>query len=503
VLLFWVALACGTLTKGVPLLFVFLPMIVLSIATGAAPRELGRWRSYVHVRGWNIALAAGALVLVSVGLILRRAVVDPAGAGWWVILLGALLVLMALMPQLPGMVGRCLWGGNWGWWRQLRPAWGFLLLIVLVGWWPIAVFAIGQGALIHGMFSQQVDRVLATGTLKTQYKQPFGFYLAVMWVTFWPWSVLIIPAGYHCVKRMLGRTAIAIDPRPYQFLFAWVVPTWIVYECIASKLVHYVLPLFVALIIVCADMLAQSWHRLSDVLAARWFAWMRWILLLVWLVLAVVVFEVGRILVPGDEGIRSALAVAAMLAATGIASALTWNRPTWPFAMVLGWGATLALANTLIAPEISGLKVSSQLAERMNALAGSHELLSCGYTEPTLIFYTHEGVRFVSTEELLAAWRLRFLPPITASAPSTRPALVPLPLAAAVTDDVFDALGQAGIHPRVVAEYVGVPPLGGSRGNSAQAGRRVRLIVTDPEPPPPPSTGPGFFDAIEQRMKQR
>jgi 4-amino-4-deoxy-L-arabinose transferase-like glycosyltransferase len=509
-ILFWVALACGTLAKGVPLLFVFLPMIALSIATGAAPRELARWRSYVHVRGWNIALAAGAIVLTSIGLILRRMVVDSTGAGYWVVCVGALLVLMALMPQLPGMIGRCIRGGNWGWWKQLRPMWGFPLLIALVAWWPIAVYASGHGALIEGMVSQQRDRVLATGTLKTQYKQPFGFYIAFMWITFWPWSVLIVPGAYHCVKRMLGRTAIAIDPRPYQFLFAWVVPTWIVYECIASKLVHYVLPLFIGMVIVYADMLAQSWHRLSDVLAARWFGWMRWVLLVIWFGLAAVVLFVVHQLVPGEQGLRAAAAVAVVLAATGIASAATWNKPSWPFAIVLGWGAALAMGNTLIMPAIAGLKLSSALGDRMNQLASTHQLLACGYDEPTLIFYTREQAKFVTPERLVELWKQNVIVAATQSAateagtpPATSGAVISTPehLAAAVTDEVLDAMQRAGLHPQVAAEFFGVPPLSISVKGAAPTGQRVRLIVNDP--PMPAATGPGFFDEIEARIKQK
>ncbi len=109
------------------------------------------------------------------------------------------------------------------------------------------------------------------------------FYISIIWGTFLPWSILLlIPMTYFTLRRLLGRTPIAIDPKPYQFLVVWVVPSWIFYECLGTKLPHYTLPLFVALVILCADMLVQSWNRLTEVLDAKWFRWMGWGWLAVW-----------------------------------------------------------------------------------------------------------------------------------------------------------------------------------------------------------------------------
>ncbi len=92
-----------------------------------------------------------------------------------------------------------------------------------------------------------------------------------------------MPAGYHAVRRVLGRTAIAIDRRPYQFLVAWVAPMWVILELARGKLLHYPLPLYVGISILCADAMVQGWHRLTDVFAAKWFGGAKWLMLRIWM----------------------------------------------------------------------------------------------------------------------------------------------------------------------------------------------------------------------------
>ena len=114
-LLFWVSLAGGILTKGVPLFFVMVPMVVLSLATGSLPEQLRKWRSHFHLTGMRIgigiALGVGTIVLA----------LGVAEYRWSVVVIGGLMVGMVFTPGLPGILVHCVAGGNWRWWRGLRP----------------------------------------------------------------------------------------------------------------------------------------------------------------------------------------------------------------------------------------------------------------------------------------------------------------------------------------------------------------------------------------------
>lgn len=466
-LLFWVALAAGTLAKGVPLLFTFLPMIVLSIATGALAEELARWRR------------------------------EPGGWG-------------TMLAHLPAVLWRCVIGGNWSWWRQLRPAIGFPLLIALVGAWPAAVIATGHGELIRAMIAQQVNRVMghdvvSGASVGNGYRKFFGFYFVAMWGTFWPWSVLLVPASYHCTKRMLGKVAIAIDPKPYQFLFAWVVPAWIVYECIASKLVHYVLPLYVAMIIVCADMLSQSWGRLTEVLAAKWFGAMRWVMLGLWVAFAVAALPGVQLLTGAESVSVASMVLAGALLAAGVAGTITWNKPAWPFATVLGWAGVLLIANTIILPAIPGLRVTQRVCNIMNAAGPRFTLLASGFDEPTLVFYTRGNIHIVAGPTLMRLWHeaaeregIASLDPATGTEARF--------LLAVVNDETLRYLRTEFPTLEPIATFDGLWQFRMEKDPEHPGRQRKKIprayVIATHDPFPTPATGPALFEEIQKAREK-
>ena len=375
---FWVAWALGALTKGVPLIFVLVPMAVLSIATGAMAAHVKQWRSHLHVTGMRAGIAVGIGVVAS-GILAGTLHVASTELRVWTIVIALLLIGMALTPGLPGVAWRCVMGGNWRWWKQLRPGWGVPLLVVLIGAWvvPAGIRApdlLKQMVGIH--FLQRAAGPLLTwmhinmhalakaggNTAVSNYSQPTGFFTVLVWVTFWPWSVLLIPAGYFTWRRLRGRTAIAIDPRPYQFLVAWILPMWVLLELARGKLPHYTLPTYVGLAILCADAMVQSWDRMTDVLAAEVVPGWR-------------VAGAGHLVRNRGGGDRGRAAVsgagggcgravgfwgAVSLRRRGLRGRLRVNRPGGPFVTVLGWGAALLFMNSVLVPSLGELRVSER-----------------------------------------------------------------------------------------------------------------------------------------------
>jgi 4-amino-4-deoxy-L-arabinose transferase-like glycosyltransferase len=410
-LLFWVSLAAGTLTKGVPLIFVLFPMICLSLCTGSLPSLLREWRSHFHLTRSRIALA---FVLFVVTIATVAVCIKTPGAPGPVapITLGILLIAMTLTPRLPGVLFRAFTGINWGWWRQLRPLWGFPLLVLLTGWWVVWAGMATHWALIEEMVAKhflvrnagpllRFLHITIPDTLgpagadpMSSYGQPPGFYIATIWATFWPWSILLVPVAYHTFRRLRGKTAITIDPRPYQFLVAFIIPMWIALELARGKLFHYSMPLFVALATLCADTLVQSWHGLTEVLAPRWWAMLRWIVLTIWLLLAAAVVVASHQFLSPDL-FRPTLLLAAALVVTGLAGAYAWDTPWWPFITAIAWAVVLLVADTLILPELNPVKVSKFAGTRIVELLQEepdYHVGALNYEEGTLIFYAGRDV---------------------------------------------------------------------------------------------------------------
>src|SRR3990172_4623183 len=79
---------------------------------------------------------------------------------------------------------------------------------------------------------------------------PPGLYFALFWVTFWPGSILAGPAAPMVWKARREPGA--------QFLLAWLIPSWLVFEAVMTKLPHYVLPLYPAIAILIAGILEKG-----------------------------------------------------------------------------------------------------------------------------------------------------------------------------------------------------------------------------------------------------
>jgi 4-amino-4-deoxy-L-arabinose transferase-like glycosyltransferase len=142
---------------------------------------------------------------------------------------------------------------HWLW--SLRPVTGLVWLLLLVSPWFVAIVAKSGGsffvqALGHDMFDKVVSGQEAHGA-------PPGYYFLLFWVTFWPGAVL---AGLAAPIVWKSRH----EPGA-RFLLAWLLPSWLVFEAVMTKLPHYVLPLYPAIAILIAGILEP--HGLSK---QRW-----------------------------------------------------------------------------------------------------------------------------------------------------------------------------------------------------------------------------------------
>jgi 4-amino-4-deoxy-L-arabinose transferase-like glycosyltransferase len=142
---------------------------------------------------------------------------------------------------------------RWVW--ALRPVAGFAWLVLLVLPWFLAIVAkSGSDFFVQAVGHDMLGKV-ASG--QEAHGAPPGYYFVLFWVTFWPGSVL---AGL--AASMIWRSRREAGA---QFLLAWLVPSWLVFEAVMTKLPHYVLPLYPAIAILIAGILNSG--NLSK---ARW-----------------------------------------------------------------------------------------------------------------------------------------------------------------------------------------------------------------------------------------
>src|SRR6201996_6305575 len=174
---------------------------------------------------------------------------EPARPPWsdpaifWTAVAGGILLKGPLILMFVGLaiVMLAILDRSAAWVWRLRPLLGVVWMLLLVLPWFVAIFWRAG----NEFFTDSVGGdMLAKLTAQESHGAPPGAYLLLFWVTFWPGAPLAgmaTPAIWRA-RRQPGA----------QFLLAWLVPSWIVFELVLTKLPHYVLPLYPAIaILIC------------------------------------------------------------------------------------------------------------------------------------------------------------------------------------------------------------------------------------------------------------
>ncbi|MBE7213421.1 MAG: glycosyltransferase family 39 protein, partial [Gluconacetobacter diazotrophicus] len=159
--------------------------------------------------------------------------------------LGAGLMLkgpVMLIPALGTPLALLLAERRAGWWRRLRPGWGVLLALAIVLPWCVAIWLKS-----HGLFFQRAVGTNFLGKVASGQQAhglPPGYHLLAFAVAFWPGSIFAAAAIPFAWARRRNPSV--------RFLSCWIVPHWLVFELVATKLPHYVLPTYPAIAILAA-----------------------------------------------------------------------------------------------------------------------------------------------------------------------------------------------------------------------------------------------------------
>ena len=234
-LTYWTALAFVT-RRGA----IFAGLIMCSSVLLGAEARLAKTDAMLL---FTVVAAMGALARVYLSW--QRGE-DPARPPWswpaifWTALAGGILLKGPLILMFVGLTIATLaiLDRNASWLWRLRPVWGLMWTLVLVLPWFAAIFLrAGQT-----FFTDSVGGdMLAKFVGQESHGAPPGLYLLLFWVTFWPGAPL---AGLAAPAVWQARR----EPGA-QYLLAWMIPSWIVFELVLTKLPHYVLPLYPAIAI--------------------------------------------------------------------------------------------------------------------------------------------------------------------------------------------------------------------------------------------------------------
>lgn len=335
---------------------------------------------------------------------------EGARPGWlwpltfWVAIGAGILVKGPIAPMVVGLTGALMFlrAPNAAWIRALRPLTGLAVLILMIAPWAVAINIATDGR----FFAEAIgaDMAAKLGEAQESHSGPPGYYLALVWVLFWPAAGLLIPG--------LIRTFVSRTLWPSWFLISWLVPSWAIFELTATKLPHYTLPLYPALAILAARAAASGAarrRRFGRCFAAIIYAGVGG-------VIAALVAALPHIFGAGALTLLCYTA-AALIAAGSLLIAALFMRGEAYFGALAAAGMGGLVAWTVLSgvlPSLDRLMVSPRLSAALDA-AGYHELRDgappaalAGYSEPSAVFLL--GTRTVLTDARGAARHLAEAP---------------------------------------------------------------------------------------------
>jgi len=297
-----------------------------------------------------------------------------------------------------------IWERRAAWMKPLAFWPGPLLALAITLPWLIAIGIATDGRFYADLLLREIGPKLVSGGDHRHGGIP-GYYF--VWL-----PLLIFPATYALPAAARLSWSALRAPRDdetssaFRFLIAWAAPIFIFFEVLPAKLIHYTLPTYPAIALMCAAglfaMRGERWrtaHPAGLVLFGVFGA------LIVTLMAVVSTFMPGYL---ADAGLRRAIATALIGALTlggALAGLMLLRRPTARAAVLVACALILSFSlRERLLPEARRLFVSNEAAATMTRSrlmpAQGENFWIIGYEQPSIIFLTRTWVRLLEIEDV-------------------------------------------------------------------------------------------------------
>ncbi|WP_293901634.1 glycosyltransferase family 39 protein [Phenylobacterium sp.] len=299
---------------------------------------------------------------------------------FWGALAASILIKGPVGPMVVGlaMIVLAVWDRRTGWLGGLKWYWGLIVVLAVVGPWAGAVTVATDG----GFWTQAIGSDLAPKLAGGQesHGAPPGYHALLTPLLTFPMT-LLLPAALVAAWRHRAEPGV-------RFAVAWLVPTWLVFELLPTKLPHYLMPAYGALAWLAARALAEPIGRVCRWLGAGLSA-------LAGLALAGGVFYLLSRYGDASDAWAATLA-AGLLAAAGLAGAVLLVRQA-PRHAVVGAVGLGVLGHAVLAAGVAPRLEPLWLSARLETAMGKAQLLPrqgmaaapvavAGFAEPSLVF---------------------------------------------------------------------------------------------------------------------
>jgi len=178
---------------------------------------------------------------------------------FWIALSLAVLIKGPIAPMIAGLciLTLFLWDRKLPLLKHMGWRSGLLILLIVCGPWAAMITITTDGAFWTGAVGQDLGRKLTKGD--EGHSGPFGYHLALLPALLFPASFLLGGAIQTALTRFREAGV--------RFALAWVIPSWLLFEFLPTKLPHYILPLLAGLVWLGAaslEMPLKTWARVLN-----------------------------------------------------------------------------------------------------------------------------------------------------------------------------------------------------------------------------------------------
>lgn len=332
----------------------------------------------------------------------REGLAAPGGGAWlvgWGCLGLGVLVKGPMALPIAGLtlLALSLWDRNANWIKKTKPMAGLLLVLLIVLPWAAAIGLRSHGGFYDQSLGHDFAAKLASG--QESHGASAGYYLALLPITFWPGTLFLLQGLGVAVRRRAEPSI--------RFLICWIVPAWLMFELVPTKLPHYVLPLYPALAVLAAIWMTgikradrKSAEAPVEALAYRVLAYASPVLYAA----AAAAFVAAAILLPGRFGYGAPswlIADVAFFSLFCLLALVAYGRRLMLTTVLCAMASVLAFYPALtagLAPSLEPLWVSPRLTAAVKAVSqpGDPPPALAGYIEPSSVFLLGSDVRLTS-----------------------------------------------------------------------------------------------------------
>lgn len=309
-----------------------------------------------------------------------------AWVGWGALGIGILIKgPVAPAVSILTILALSAWDRDWRWLKNTHPLPGIPIMLAIVMPWLIAITVKSHGAFFSESVGHDFAGKIAGG--QESHGAPPGYFLAIVTAAFWPAILFLLPALWDGFRRRLEPAT--------RFLLAWLVPSWLMFELVPTKLPHYILPLFPAMAVLVVLWLTkpiESWNRTDKVLS--WVGFVQF-------AAVALALPVAAVLLPGRYGgeVDAALIVGiSLFVLVVLAAAVSWLRGrtlTSAFAALIAAAVLYPTLTVSFAPSLKDFWVTPRIKETLAALSRPDDPppTLAGYVEPSTLFMLGTNTR--------------------------------------------------------------------------------------------------------------